>query len=51
MKGHEADRAFLAKLRAATPEQLEELRLNHCGKTAPRWKRIAIQRAIARARR
>lgn len=44
----QADLAFLEKLRVATLEELNELALNHCGKNAPAWKKVAIQRAIKR---
>lgn len=44
----EADIAFLAKLRAATIEELEVERANHAHKRAPLWKKVAVARAIRR---
>jgi hypothetical protein len=42
------DIAFLEELRTATLERLRELAANHSNKSAPLWKKIAIERAIAR---
>lgn len=44
----QADIAFLAKLRTATLDELRELGRHHAHKKTPRWKQIAIERAIAR---
>jgi hypothetical protein len=47
-KGCQSDLAWLAKLRAiSTLEELEVFHKNHCNKTAPQWKRVAIRRRIA----
>lgn len=42
------DIAFLEELRTADLARLHELALNHANKSAPQWKRVAIERAIAR---
>lgn len=43
-----ADIAFLEELRTANASQLRELERNCAHKTAPKWKQIAIARAVAR---
>ena len=40
------DLEFLAKVKAASLEELHILLKNHSHKKAPAWKKIAIQRAI-----
>jgi len=42
------DRAFLARLRTATSDELIQLHLNHSHGEAPLWKKVAIARAIVR---
>lgn len=48
---HDADLKFLEKLRTATLDELHALALRHCGKGAPKWKQVAIERAIRRYER
>lgn len=47
----EKDLAFLERVRAASLEELAQMRREHAGKSAPQWKVIAIERAIARTRK
>lgn len=47
----EKDREFLAKVRTASLEELLVMWRNHNHKSAPRWRVIALQRAIAREQR
>jgi hypothetical protein len=44
------DLDFLIKLRAATKPELEEMVKHHAHKNVPPWKRVAIYRALARAK-
>jgi hypothetical protein len=45
----ESDLAFLAELRRATLPELEVMRTNYRHKSAPEWRRAAIEVAIARS--
>lgn len=47
----EKDREFLAVLRIANLEQLLVMWRNHNRKGTPKWKIVALQRAIAREQR
>lgn len=44
----ESDLAFLAELRKATLPELEVMRWNYRHKSAPEWRRAAIEVAIQR---
>jgi hypothetical protein len=44
----QADLDFLAKVRSADVDTLRVMQANHASKRAPRWKQIAIERAIKR---
>lgn len=45
---HLEDLDFLHKLKTITLEELQKLKQNHRHKNNPEWKKVAIDRAIAK---